>query len=220
MSDSTIDVSPTSVTNDDVMKVDATEIPAEAPVKTVEVSQETVITVNEVKDGDPLGGYTGQCKWFSDKLGYGFVTICSGNDKGKDIFVHHSGVKPLNSNYKTLRKGEYIQFNVVDGMNGLQAVDVRGIGGGPLMCDFVSTRKVPVQQGNVVHVPAHVHANAHTNVQVHHAPKYTQQQWQTIAPQRRMPFQTTGAGFAQRQRVVQTVDGGRPPKRQFRHIDT
>jgi cold shock CspA family protein len=97
--------------------------------------------VVEMKDSNELGKYTGQCKWFNDKLGYGFVTICSGDEKGKDIFVHHSGVKPLNSNYKTLRKGEYIQFNVVDGMNGLQAVDVRGIGGGPLMCDFVSSRK-------------------------------------------------------------------------------
>lgn len=98
--------------------------------------------VMEVKETSDIGKYTGQCKWFNDKLGYGFVTICDGDEKGKDIFVHHSGIKPLNSNYKTLRKGEYIQFNVVDGMNGLQAVDVRGIGGGPLMCDFVSSRKV------------------------------------------------------------------------------
>lgn len=108
------------------------QVDATAPPATV---------VMEVKESDSAGGYTGQCKWFNDKLGYGFVTICDGKDKGKDIFVHHSGIKPLNSNYKTLRKGEYIQFNVIDGMNGLQAVDVRGIGGGPLMCDFVSTRK-------------------------------------------------------------------------------
>ena len=99
--------------------------------------------VMEVKEVEVVGKYTGQCKWFNDKLGYGFVTICDGDDKGKDIFVHHTGVKPLNSNYKTLRKGEYIQFNVIDGINGLQAVDVRGIGGGPLMCDFVSTKKLP-----------------------------------------------------------------------------
>lgn len=109
------------------------------------VSQENTSPIEsqmvEVKETENGGAYTGQCKWFNDKLGYGFVTICNGDDKGKDIFVHHSGIKPLNSNYKTLRKGEYIQFNVVDGMNGLQAVDVRGIGGGPLMCDFVTARK-------------------------------------------------------------------------------
>lgn len=95
----------------------------------------------EEKESESCGAYTGQCKWFNDKLGYGFVTICNGDQKGKDIFVHHSGVKPLNSNYKTLRKGEYIQFNIIEGINGLQAVDVKGIGGGPLMCDFVSTKR-------------------------------------------------------------------------------
>lgn len=108
----------------------------------VVIDVDAVQTVVETLDGDTQSTYTGQCKWFNDKLGYGFVTICEGEDKGKDIFVHHTGIKPSNSNYKTLRKGEYIQFNVVNGLNGLQAVDVKGIGGGPLMCDFVSTKKV------------------------------------------------------------------------------
>lgn len=98
------------------------------------------VLVSEEQDDKSVGEYIGQCKWFNDKLGYGFVTICNGADKGKDIFVHHSGIMPLNSNYKTLRKGEYIQFDVVEGQNGLQAVAVKGIGGGPLMCDFVTTK--------------------------------------------------------------------------------
>lgn len=85
--------------------------------------------------------YVGQCKWFSDKLGYGFLTICEGDKKGTDIFAHHSGIKPLNSNYKTLKKGEYIQFSIVNGVNGLQAVNVTGINGGALMCDFVTSKK-------------------------------------------------------------------------------
>jgi cold shock protein len=82
-----------------------------------------------------VGKYIGQCKWFNDALGYGFVTLHSGDDKGTDVFVHHSGIKPLNSNYKTLKKGEYISFNVIDGENGAQAVDITGVGGGSLMCD-------------------------------------------------------------------------------------
>ena len=84
-----------------------------------------------------VGDVVGQCKWFSDKLGYGFITIQTGDNKGKDIFVHHSGVKPLNSNYKTLKKGEYVSFILVDGDNGQQAVNVTGIGGGSLMCDII-----------------------------------------------------------------------------------
>lgn len=86
--------------------------------------------------------YVGQCKWFSDKLGYGFLTICNGDKKGVDIFAHHSGVKPLNSNYRTLRKGEYVEFGIVNGMNGLQAVNITGINGGALMCDFVTHKKL------------------------------------------------------------------------------
>ena len=43
--------------------------------------------VMEVKEVEVVGKYTGQCKWFNDKLGYGFVTICDGDEKGKDIFV-------------------------------------------------------------------------------------------------------------------------------------
>ena len=93
---------------------------------------EDMVTPQQVVN---VGKYIGQCKWFNDVLGYGFVTQQSGDDKGKDIFVHHSGIHPLNSHYKTLRKGEYVNFNIVCGDNGDQAVDVTGINGGTLMCD-------------------------------------------------------------------------------------
>ena len=83
------------------------------------------------------GSFTGNCKWFNNKIGYGFITVMDGDHKGKDIFVHHSGINPKNSNFKTLTKGEYISLNVTDGQNGLQAVDVTGVLGGPLMCDNV-----------------------------------------------------------------------------------
>ena len=100
-----------------------------------------VTVITETSDDTVVGDVTGQCKWFNDKLGYGFVTVQSGVDKGKDIFVHHSGIKPLNSNYKTLKKGEYINFNIVTGENGLQAVHITGIGGGTLMCDILPLMK-------------------------------------------------------------------------------
>lgn len=118
----------------------------------VETQQEAPVVLPEVPESNTIGKYIGQCKWFNDKLGYGFTTVCNGEEKGKDIFVHHSGIKPLNSNYKTLKKGEYIQFNITNGLNGLQAVDVTGINGGPLMCDFVTTRRtlVPIGGGGPV----------------------------------------------------------------------
>lgn len=89
------------------------------------------------------GEYIGHCKWFNNKLGYGFIRVCTGALKGADIFVHHSGLKPLNSSFKTMYKGEYVNFNIIEGRNGKQAVDVTGIFGGPLMCDNITNRATP-----------------------------------------------------------------------------
>lgn len=97
---------------------------------------EPITSIVEANNEPIVGEYTGQCKWWSDKLGFGFVTIVSpGPMKGKDIFLHHSGIRPLNSNYRTLHNGEYINFDVVDGAKGLQGTNVTGIGGGTLICD-------------------------------------------------------------------------------------
>lgn len=108
---------------------------------------EVPLVVTEVTDEPKVGEFVGQCKWFSDKLGYGFVTIQTGEHKGKDIFVHHSGIKPMNSNYKTLKKGEYVQLNIITGDHGLQAVDITGIGGGTLMCDVIPSTRAPTTVG-------------------------------------------------------------------------
>jgi cold shock CspA family protein len=99
------------------------------------------VILNEVADDNRVGKYIGICKWFNNVYGYGFITIWDGEEKGKDIFVHHSGIKPLNSQYKTLKKGEYMSFDIVDGDKGLQAVNVRGINGGPLLCDQVVVKR-------------------------------------------------------------------------------
>ena len=103
-----------------------------------EMSHEVVEEVIEtVEHGDIIGN----CKWFNKKLGYGFITVYTGDKKGSNIFVHHTGITPLNSNFKTLKKGEYVHFNITNGANGLQAVDVTGVCGGPLMCDNIETRR-------------------------------------------------------------------------------
>jgi len=89
------------------------------------------------------GAYTGCVKWFQGAVGFGFITVISdGEKKGSDIFVHHSGIKTLNSNYRSLYKGEYVHFDIGKGAKNdrnieypHQAVNVTGILGGPLMCD-------------------------------------------------------------------------------------
>jgi CspA family cold shock protein len=123
------------------------------------------VVVNEVPDEIKVGEYVGQCKWFNDVYGYGFLTIQTGDEKGKDIFVHHSGVKPLNSLYKTLKKGEYVNFNIVTGENGLQAVDVTGIGGGTLLCDVLPAVKRGVNRLIPITIPLPHLSPAPTHVQ-------------------------------------------------------
>ncbi len=96
----------------------------------------TTVPVAEVLESSEYGKYVGNCKWFNHKIGYGFVTIVNGDQKGKDIFVHHTGVKPKNSHFRTLAKGEYVSLNLTQGKDGQpQGVDITGVFGGPLMCD-------------------------------------------------------------------------------------
>jgi cold shock CspA family protein len=87
------------------------------------------------------GDIIGMCKWFNKKLGYGFITVYQGEHKGTNVFVHHSGIKPLNSHFRTLRKGEYVHFDIEHGKNGVQGINVTGILGGPLMCDNLTHNK-------------------------------------------------------------------------------
>jgi CspA family cold shock protein len=60
----------------------------------------------------------GKVKWFNDKKGYGFIA----QEGGRDVFVHFSNVK--GDGYKSLAEGEEVEFEIVDGPKGPQAVNV------------------------------------------------------------------------------------------------
>jgi cold shock CspA family protein len=83
----------------------------------------------------------GRCKWFNNKAGYGFVTVVLPKDHpnvNSDIFVHHSGVKVANEQYRYLVQGEYVGFTLQhmdEGEHEWQATDITGVGGGMLMCE-------------------------------------------------------------------------------------
>ena len=60
----------------------------------------------------------GTVKWFSDQKGYGFIVA---NGKA-DIFVHHSAIQM--DGFRTLKQGEPVVYDLLDGPKGLQAVNV------------------------------------------------------------------------------------------------
>ena len=65
-----------------------------------------------------IGRCEGTVKWFNDKKGYGFIL----GDEGSDVFVHHTAIQM--DGFRTLREGETVVYDLVDGGKGLQAVNV------------------------------------------------------------------------------------------------
>ena len=66
---------------------------------------------------------TGTVKWFNDKKGFGFI---SREDGEKDCFVHHTAIQ--GSGFKSLREGEHVEFDVVQGQKGPAAENVAVVG--------------------------------------------------------------------------------------------
>ena len=63
---------------------------------------------------------TGIVKWFNDAKGFGFITPDEG---GEDLFAHFSSVQT--QGFKTLKEGQKVSFDVVQGPKGKQASNIR-----------------------------------------------------------------------------------------------
>ena len=64
---------------------------------------------------------TGTVKWFNDAKGFGFITP---DDGGEDLFAHFSSIQM--NGFKSLKEGQKVQFDVVQGPNGKQASNITG----------------------------------------------------------------------------------------------
>jgi CspA family cold shock protein len=91
----------------------------------------------------------GQVKWFNNKAGYGFITAMDGEKTGSDIYVHFTKLRVVNTQYKYLVQGEYIEYvleaSTADGHD-FQACDVTGIREGRLLCETRALNR-PAEEG-------------------------------------------------------------------------
>jgi CspA family cold shock protein len=60
----------------------------------------------------------GTVKWFNDAKGFGFIA----QTEGKDVFVHHTAIRM--DGFRTLREGDRVAFEIVQGPKGPQASNV------------------------------------------------------------------------------------------------
>jgi CspA family cold shock protein len=63
---------------------------------------------------------SGKVKWFNNAKGYGFI-VADGGDE--DLFAHYSAIQM--EGYRTLKAGQAVVFNILQGPKGLHATDIR-----------------------------------------------------------------------------------------------
>lgn len=62
---------------------------------------------------------TGTVKWFNDAKGFGFITPDEGTE---ELFAHFSAIQA--DGFRTLKEGQKVTFDVVDGPKGKQAQNI------------------------------------------------------------------------------------------------
>ncbi len=68
----------------------------------------------------------GKVKWFNNAKGYGFIVE---EGKSEDLFAHYSAIKM--DGYKTLKAGQPVKFEIIQGPKGLHAVEISSAADSP-----------------------------------------------------------------------------------------
>ena len=64
---------------------------------------------------------SGTVKWFDVKKGWGFIT----QENGQDVFVHYKNI--VGEGFRSLKDGEQVNFDIVQGDKGPQASNVQRV---------------------------------------------------------------------------------------------
>jgi CspA family cold shock protein len=62
---------------------------------------------------------SGKVKWFNNAKGYGFIVQ---DGESEDLFAHFSAISM--DGYKTLKAGQSVNFEIIQGPKGLHAVKI------------------------------------------------------------------------------------------------
>lgn len=65
---------------------------------------------------------SGKVKWFNNAKGFGFIIE---DGKEEDLFAHFSAIKM--DGYKTLKAGQLVSFEIIQGPKGLHAVNIGAV---------------------------------------------------------------------------------------------
>ncbi|WP_122277307.1 cold shock domain-containing protein CspD [Pseudomonas syringae group genomosp. 3] len=89
----------------------------------------------------------GKVKWFNNAKGYGFILEDGKPDE--DLFAHYSAIQM--DGYKTLKAGQPVIFDIIQGPKGLHAVNIQS---------SLARTSEPQKDAHVAaeHVPEHAHA--------------------------------------------------------------
>lgn len=70
----------------------------------------------------------GVVKWFSDAKGIGFIQP---DENGPDVFIHFSAI--CMDGFKTVRPGQRVRFDLMDGPKGVFAANIQAVAAAPAM---------------------------------------------------------------------------------------
>ncbi len=67
-----------------------------------------------------MSQHVGSVRWFNNAKGYGFL---GREDGGADVFTHYSAIQT--DGYKSLKEGDAVSFDIIQGEKGPQADQVK-----------------------------------------------------------------------------------------------